>query len=94
MEIFSEVLLILLLFLISSFEKLIPLDIVSLSSNILSIIPYSNASCAGTCLPVNIISKPVSIPANRGNLCVPPAPGNIPSNTSGRPTFVFGVAIL
>ena len=66
----------------------------SVCSKILSIIPFSIASCDGTCLPVNIISKPISIPANLGNLCVPPAPGNIPNKTSGRPTFVFGVAIL
>ena len=56
--------------------------------------PADKASLAGTCLPVSIISKAISTPHNRGSLCVPPAPGRIPSNTSGKPTLVFGAAIL
>ena len=58
------------------------------------LIGLSNASSIGTCFPVNIISKAIETPQSLGSLCVPPAPGKIPSKTSGSPTLVLGAAIL
>ena len=42
---------------------------------------------AGIGAPLSISSRLAATPARRGARCVPPAPGNRPSLTSGRPTL-------
>ena len=54
--------------------------------------PAASAFGADTGLPSVDISSAIFAPARRGNRCVPPAPGMIPSITSGWPTFASLVA--
>jgi 3-isopropylmalate dehydratase small subunit len=54
--------------------------------------PTRNAACASRIVPARIISFAIPIPTMRGNLCVPPAPGRIPSPVSGSPIFAFSEA--
>jgi len=42
--------------------------------------------------PLVIISSARCAPKMRGKRCVPPAPGKIPSFTSGKPSFADGTA--
>ena len=55
-------------------------------STISSTIPSASASRASIGSPVTIILSAFSGPIRRGRRWVPPAPGNRPSLTSGRPT--------
>jgi hypothetical protein len=57
-----------------------------------SITPISCALGALTGLPVTIIWSALGTPASRGSRWVPPAPGRMPSLTSGWPTFADGIA--
>ena len=52
-----------------------------------STMPAASALGAGTGLPSVHISSASAAPASRGSRCVPPAPGMMPSSTSGWPTF-------
>ncbi len=61
-------------------------------STILSISPISFAAAAPTGLPLTIRSSAAATPASRGERCVPPAPGNKPRFTSGKPTLADGTA--
>ena len=56
--------------------------------------PISRHWLAGTCSPLVIITNAFAAPTILGNLCVPPAPGNSPKLTSGRPHLEEGTAIL
>ena len=49
--------------------------------------PAAGAFGAGTGLPSVHIAMASSRRASRGSRCVPPAPGMIPSSTSGWPTL-------
>ena len=60
---------------------------------ILSMTPASSALSAGTWFPESIMSSAFSAPIRRGSRCVPVAPGNSPSLTSGRPTAASALAI-
>ena len=66
----------------------------SLSSANLSIRPDFRHCSAGKCKPEVTIFRACSTPTNLGSLCVPPAPGNKPRFTSGRPHFADFTAIL
>src|SRR5258708_3975775 len=61
-------------------------------STISSIRPFFNASLAPIGSPPTIILTASSGPTARGRRCVPPAPGNRPSFTSGRPSLASLVA--
>ena len=52
--------------------------------------PLARAVLASMCLPEVIISSACSTPTRRGSRCVPPAPGNRPRFTSGRPHLADG----
>ena len=52
-----------------------------------SMMPAASAFGAGTGLPSVHISSASFAPHRRGSRCVPPAPGMMPSSTSGWPTF-------
>ena len=52
-----------------------------------STMPSDSASAADTTRPVALSSTAATMPASRGSRCVPPAPGTMPSLTSGRPSF-------
>ena len=55
--------------------------------------PAALAFDAGTGLPSVHISSASCAPHSRGSRCVPPAPGMMPSSTSGWPTFASAVAM-
>ncbi len=55
--------------------------------------PSAFASAAPTMRPVAAISAAATTPASRGRRCVPPAPGTMPSFTSGRPSFAACAAM-
>ena len=55
-----------------------------------STMPAATAFDAATGLPAVHISIANSAPQSRGSRCVPPAPGMMPSSTSGWPTFASG----
>ena len=55
--------------------------------------PRDSACGAATGLPEVTRSIAAGTPASRGTRCVPPAPGMMPSVTSGRPTRASAVAI-
>ena len=61
-------------------------------STILSMSPSASADVAEIGLPPVIKSSDAAMPASRGTRCVPPAPGNNPSFTSGSPTFALASA--
>ena len=46
----------------------------------------------GSDRPTTIIGSAASTPTTRGSRCVPPAPGRMPSLTSGSPSFAEGTA--
>ena len=50
--------------------------------------PISSASCAVKERAVKMRSFALATPSSRVSRCVPPAPGMMPSLTSGRPIFV------
>ncbi len=52
--------------------------------------PASALRSAPTSRPLAAISAAATTPARRGRRCVPPAPGTMPSFTSGRPKFRGG----
>ena len=52
--------------------------------------PARSARCAFSERPVRIRSSAVRRPTSRGSRWVPPAPGMMPSITSGSPITVFG----
>ena len=58
-----------------------------------STMPSDNASAAVTMRPLAISSTAAAGPARRGRRCVPPAPGTMPSFTSGRPSLASGAAM-
>ena len=60
----------------------------------LSIRPFWRHCSAGRCRPEVTIFRACSTPTNLGSLCVPPAPGNKPRFTSGKPHFADLTAIL
>ncbi len=62
---------------------------ISSPSSTASRIPRARASLAPTNSPVVIISSAFWAPVRRGRRWVPPAPGNRPSFTSGRPTLAL-----
>jgi hypothetical protein len=51
-----------------------------------------DSSRAASGLPLTIMFKARSAPTKRGKRCVPPAPGKIPSFTSGNPSCAVAVA--
>ena len=55
--------------------------------------PISRHCLAGTCCPDVTICKAFCAPTILGKRCVPPAPGNNPRFTSGRPHLAEGTAI-
>ncbi len=61
-------------------------------SSIQSISPASSASFALACRADRMRSSARATPASRGIRCVPPAPGMMPSVTSGRPIRALGRA--
>ena len=63
------------------------------SSSISWIKPIDWAVIALIGLPKHIMSRAVSRSINRGNLCVPPAPGITPKLTSGNPICALGCMI-
>eukprot|EP01137_Pigoraptor_chileana_P016950 Opistho-2@74294 len=65
----------------------------SVSATRRSMIPASIAFFAATGFPPTIMSTANSTPVSRGRRWVPPAPGRIPSSTSGRPTLTLLLAI-
>ena len=56
--------------------------------------PDLSASAASIIRPVRTISIALDLPTNRGNLCVPPAPGIIPNLISGCPNWALSAAII
>ncbi len=77
---------------ISSFAYAKPATSKSSPSTTLSTKPEVCAFLAAIGLPEVIKSKAASTPIKRGALWVPPAPGKMPSFTSGKPTFAVGNA--
>ena len=57
-----------------------------------SISPAASAAALDTRSPLQIMPMARGMPTMRGSRCVPPAPGMMPSVTSGRPTTVPGAA--
>jgi hypothetical protein len=57
-----------------------------------SMMPACCARAAGTGLPSVHMSSASGTPASRGSRCVPPAPGMMPSSTSGWPTLALATA--
>ncbi len=58
-----------------------------------STMPSDSASSADTMRPLAIKSTAAAMPVRRGRRCVPPAPGTMPSFTSGSPSFAVADAM-
>jgi hypothetical protein len=64
-----------------------------LATPLIALLLGTSAFCAEMGSPSEVITAACSIPTRRGRRCVPPAPGNRPSLTSGTPSFAEGTAM-